>query len=575
MLFGVALIAISCLKDEDIESFQEKRTNVSGFSITEINMVDIQRKGDLTGKGPGQNLMKNGADSQRTYNSIYNFQIDTDYATYIESEDGSYHSYTFLVIREVETDTLENLLLSLQKDGSYAAFLVTYLTTAEEKLDLQNGIKVDLMDKMYFTSVDDYDFISNILADKGLSANISSKDAEQICLEMDISTCGCNVHDDTTGYEDCLPSCYGVQTIYLGCYTPAGGDGEGTYVPDTSPPGPIDTTNGNDGTNNGGTGSNGNTTDDGTEDATTPVVSATQSIINCINGPTMLGETDSTTLSDAQVEWVNGQLGSVVKPINNYLKNNTCSEEAQEFAIAVIEAGDGAEVDYLNEVILDSTFMNNDKTKCTYEVLKENVNFKELIENFTGEESPNLTFKIIPDLQCNNSNDPNGCTSSNLDSNNSITISLDQEYLNSNQTPTLFIAETIVHEAIHANLYLALYNHEQGNLANLPNINDFPAIYEQYRQYKGWQHEFMAGEYTNLIAQILQEIHLMLNDQMFLDSLEDYDMTLTDFYTCIAYIGLNDTIGQTNFLSDPTNEANYNLSYYDAQANSTKTPNCN
>lgn len=52
-------------------------------------------------------------------------------------------------------------------------------------------------------------------------------------------------------------------------------------------------------------------------------------------------------------------------------------------------------------------------------------------------------------------------------------------------------------------------------------------------------------------------------------------MTLEDFYTCIAYIGLNGTVGQANFLNDPKNATNYNLSYYDAQANSTKIPNCN
>ena len=63
---------------------------------------------------------------------------------------------------------------------------------------------------------------------------------------------------------------------------------------------------------------------------------------------------------------------------------------------------------------------------------------------------------------------------------------MSQDYVNSNQSPCLFIAETILHESIHANLYLALYNCEQGNLVNLPNINNFLNVYEKYRQYKGW-----------------------------------------------------------------------------------------
>lgn len=38
---------------------------------------------------------------------------------------------------------------------------------------------------------------------------------------------------------------------------------------------------------------------------------------------------------------------------------------------------------------------------------------------------------------------------------------------------------------------------------------------------------------------------------------------------------LRDIIVENNLLNDPTNEANYNLSYFDTRANSTKTPNCN
>jgi hypothetical protein len=268
-----------------------------------------------------------------------------------------------------------------------------------------------------------------------------------------------------------------------------------------------------------------------------------------------------------------------IDQLYNYMFDDfgNCIDENLDFAEVAAEALlDGGEFDEENEIIKDSTFVSNDKVNCTYQKISQNTNFKNLLDNFMDEDTPyNLIFQVEPDLDCQSDGDiDEGCTSSSLSSNNSITISIDQDYINSNQTPTLFIAETIIHETIHANLYLALYNHEQGNTANLPDIDDFSAIYEQYRLYKGWQHEFMAGEYTSLIAQILLETHPLLNDQTFIDSLADYDMSLNDFYTCIAYIGLNNTIGQNNFLSDPTNEANYNLSYYDAQTNSTKTPNC-
>lgn len=186
-----------------------------------------------------------------------------------------------------------------------------------------------------------------------------------------------------------------------------------------------------------------------------------------------------------------------------------------------------------------------------------------------------MNFKIIPNLTCNEANSPSGCTQNDLENNGSVTIKIDQDYVNSTQTPTLFIARTIIHEAIHANLYLAIYNHENGNSANIPDIDDFPAIYEKYRGLNDLQHEVMADLYIGLIANALKDVHPLLNDQNFINSLSDYEMSLNDFYTNIAYVGLNGTTGQTNYLSDPNNAANYSISYETAKANSTTTSNCN
>ncbi|GAA3570346.1 hypothetical protein [Snuella lapsa] len=167
--------------------------------------------------------------------------------------------------------------------------------------------------------------------------------------------------------------------------------------------------------------------------------------------------------------------------------------------------------------------------------------------------------------------------SNNLKSEGAVTIKIDQDYINDVQTPTLFIAQTIIHEAIHANMYLAIYNHVNGNLSNIPDVDDFPAIYEEYRVLNNWQHEFMADHYIGLIAQGLQEVHPRLNDQIFIDDLVNSypDLTLEAFYTNLAWIGLNGTQSQTTYLSNPDNLANYSICYEAAKSNSTKTPNCN
>lgn len=230
------------------------------------------------------------------------------------------------------------------------------------------------------------------------------------------------------------------------------------------------------------------------------------------------------------------------------------------------------------EIIIDASFSNLNKINCTYQQLLKNTTIKELLDNFFGEDADyDLIFEVVTNLDCSSDGDiDQGCTTDNLESNGSITIKIDQAYINSDQTPTLFLAHTIIHEAIHANLYLALYNHNNGSTVNLPDINDFPAIYEQYRQMKGWQHEFMANHYVSLMAQTLQEVHPLLNDQAFINILSNNysDLSLQEFYTSIAYLGLDETTGQTNYLSNQENSDNYNISFYAAQANATKTPNC-
>lgn len=77
-----------------------------------------------------------GAQARLVYDSANDFYVDTDEIIYIE-KGGDYHSYTFAVYRDVETPLFENLVMSLQKDGSYSATLVSYNLTEQERADLE------------------------------------------------------------------------------------------------------------------------------------------------------------------------------------------------------------------------------------------------------------------------------------------------------------------------------------------------------------------------------------------------------------------------------------------------------
>lgn len=265
-----------------------------------------------------------------------------------------------------------------------------------------------------------------------------------------------------------------------------------------------------------------------------------------------------------------------------------CTPVYQDYCYYVDDGGDygdddgdtnddnGGGYSYDDRINLDDSFKLNPKTNCTYNQLNKNKTIKTLLNDFFGDDAKfDLNFEVINNLECNDAGNASGCTENWLEINGSITIKIDQDYVNSEKVPTLFIARTIIHEAIHANLYLAIYNYEKGNQANIPNIDDFPAIFAKYLSVRGLQHELMANLYVGLIANALKDVHPLLNDQGYINSLVDYDMSLDDFYTNIAYVGLNGTAGQTNYLSDPENAANYSICYENSRNNSTTDANCN
>ncbi|TXE17643.1 hypothetical protein ES692_08750 [Psychroserpens burtonensis] len=98
-------------------------------------------------------------DARDVYNAQFDFNVDTDIANYIEY--GSYHSYTFPIIRNIDNGLIENLLLSLQQDDTYRAFLITYDLTDNEREQVQNGIEIDLEGKITASILDDENWVND------------------------------------------------------------------------------------------------------------------------------------------------------------------------------------------------------------------------------------------------------------------------------------------------------------------------------------------------------------------------------------------------------------------------------
>ncbi|MFD2551630.1 hypothetical protein ACFSQP_07365 [Bizionia sediminis] len=157
----------------------------------------------------------------------------------MESTDGTYHSYTFLIERTIKTDSIENLVLSLQPDGNYKTLIVTYHTTAQEKLDIENGFLVNLENK-----ISKYE-----ITDTGLISNIFNKTV--VCLEIVYAYCYYGNHQD--GYLPDGTDCPGYTEDTIATIGDCGSSG-GSDTGEPGNPGPENMPPNN---NNGGSSNNG------------------------------------------------------------------------------------------------------------------------------------------------------------------------------------------------------------------------------------------------------------------------------------------------------------------------------
>lgn len=234
------------------------------------------------------------------------------------------------------------------------------------------------------------------------------------------------------------------------------------------------------------------------------------------------------------------------------------------------------EVDLNNRILIDESFKNNAKVYSTFNKLRQTNTFNQLLLNFQGDNSliP-LTFKVGNVANCAGNGDPNGCTQLKYDQlqngnaiNGIITITIDENYINSQNTPILLLGKTIVHEAIHANISYYIYVIESGGD---PNNSNFTTAYEAYRTTKGWQHNYMANFYLNTIQNALTQLHPLIGDQTFINYMNNSfpNIDWNDFYLKISTSGLHNTTYYNNLPQEVKDLINIYL--YDTRTNSIKT----
>jgi hypothetical protein len=231
---------------------------------------------------------------------------------------------------------------------------------------------------------------------------------------------------------------------------------------------------------------------------------------------------------------------------------------------------------HLDEIKLTNEFKLSDKLNCTYNQLSKITGIQELLKGFTGKtddkEAYHLNMDVLPNPNCPHDH-ANACTFGSFDpTEKDVTIKFDSDYINDPTIPTITIARTVIHEAIHAALFLEVKQWNAGVTPETP----YKDLLDDYRKKKiGSSHPIMSANYVSTIAQTLKEVHKLLGEpQRFYDDLNSIEgFNWDEYYLFLAYEGLAGTPEYVEFRKNKTNEY-LNKYSQDAKINANKNANC-
>jgi hypothetical protein len=226
-----------------------------------------------------------------------------------------------------------------------------------------------------------------------------------------------------------------------------------------------------------------------------------------------------------------------------------CSTERENVANELIrDIKRGSKIDFVNKVIIDSSFVNNQKAMCVYTKMRTMNAFNKALEPFE-ESNPKAFLKLEtknlgPEVRAETT-EPNG--------NNIITISLNDNVISNgiSEEPNLLIAQTIIHEVIHAEFFRQImeavsvgsYVVDYDVIVNALRTSQYSRLSEYCRIHSDWSHNYMAEKYRRAIARVTQEF--ATNLPVASDAIPDA------FYTNLAWRGLDeyDVVAWTNMSS--------------------------
>ncbi len=561
LLFGISVAITSCQKDDELLVIEEESTTqeVPQLKAT-VADFKTQLKGNTNAKNKLNKFRSSNTLSRTLYSDTYNFSIDTTSVQKIETQ--SYSSFTFVVEREqINLELVENYVLTQFNDDRYTQYLISYPIVNGEP-DISTGsLEVINDDSLLYNRIQ--------TPCEGLMEYQAP-----VCIDYNCGDAGDHSPGEacTSGEYVAYRKCTEGGWVNTGCSTGGGSTDSGTGDPADS--------------NNGGnTNTGGDTTPPDDEEVVVvvvPLVPAWQQIVNCINGTTLGGITDTSLLSTDMIAWLSTNTSKKVNQLNAYLKENLCNQDAQEFGILAAEGiKNGSDIDYVDKIVIDPTFINNQKAKCVYDKLKNFSSnyFSNILSDFDNNKLCKLTFKVtnIPQTSPTETFKAKTLPRFNVTGLRTFDIILDQQFVN--DASLIEIAFTLIHELIHAEIMErcmqlgivtgAVYNTTTWDVSNnfsngsvissdLPSAL-FSMLVSQYSNYVGpvpnggnWQHNLydVAG-YRAKISEDLEEVHGFLDDPSnpFASNLNNgtvIALTMSEYFDLITWAGLHGTDAYNN-----------------------------
>lgn len=552
LLLALLFVSLTnCEKDDNFIKEEIIETQTTNFKILIFNEDDYKNNSKLLDKVNKFKPKKQNTFSRTVYDSVYDFSVNTDHVKFVESLDGSIHSYTFEVIPEPNSTLIENLVFTLQPDGSYLSefYQYEYLNNGDVEIksaDLGGLVATDYTQRSSATmNWKNTDLISTSQMESGVAGRWVME--TNVTFTIDCTDIDGNCLVDNSGCDYC-PECK--DFTYITSYV---------WVDDNADVN-IDEEGGGSGTGPTNGGSNGtpsnddNPTDDDTTTTTvtTPTISFEQQILMCINGLM----DDGVTIDPIVVS----NIPTAQKSISMFLNSNGCSVEAQSFATVVTNIIESdSEVDFDNEIVY------NVDQKCAKDVIKKTLNntsaLSQNILNYFSQDKDYVLNIINKDLPSNIA----GKTSLTSECYNGIcVIETELNNIMLNNSTDIFIAKIALHESIHATLtYLFVTNQfiNQGLDPNSSSNPDYASLVDAYIEFlaidnpsqieatniNDLQHEYM----TIFVDSMINSLQIIGSDLGY-DS--DTESMQSDFLRNLVWSG---SFEETSYFNNPDNFSLY------------------